>query len=82
MVQIKIYFIYFSELSLFYIFFRAIPLAIFQAEPGVKRHFLRKWLKSNELGDIDIRNVRSISLFLFLNVIIFIDNVIMCWTSH
>ena len=36
---------------------RAIPLAIFQAEPGVKRHFLRKWLKTHDLGDIDIRDV-------------------------
>lgn len=24
---------------------RAIPLAIFQSEPSVRRHFLRRWLK-------------------------------------
>ncbi|CAC5377738.1 POLE [Mytilus coruscus] len=36
---------------------RAIPLAIFQAEPGVKRHFLRKWLKTHDLGEIDIRDI-------------------------
>lgn len=36
---------------------RAIPLAIFQAEPGVRRHYLRKWLKSPSLDDFDIRTV-------------------------
>ena len=36
---------------------RAIPLAIFQAEPSVKKHFLRKWLKSSVIDDFDIRNV-------------------------
>lgn len=36
---------------------RAIPLAIFQAEPSVKKHFLRKWLKMPSLHDLDIRSV-------------------------
>ncbi len=36
---------------------RAIPLAIFQAESGVKKHFLRKWLKSSGLESFDIRSV-------------------------
>ncbi|RZF46596.1 hypothetical protein LSTR_LSTR002928 [Laodelphax striatellus] len=36
---------------------RAVPLAIFQAEPSVKRFFLRKWLKDNSLDNIDIRQV-------------------------
>lgn len=36
---------------------RAIPLAIFQAEPSVRRHFLRKWLKSSSLQDFDIRTI-------------------------
>ncbi|XP_059750084.1 DNA polymerase epsilon catalytic subunit A isoform X1 [Balaenoptera ricei] len=36
---------------------RAIPLAIFQAEPTVRKHFLRKWLKSSSLQDFDIRTV-------------------------
>lgn len=36
---------------------RAIPLAIFQAEPSVKKHFLRKWLKLPSLHDLDIRTV-------------------------
>ncbi|KAL7672483.1 hypothetical protein ACOME3_007367 [Neoechinorhynchus agilis] len=35
---------------------RAIPVAIFQAEPAIKRHFLRKWLKLPDLGNFDIRN--------------------------
>lgn len=38
---------------------RAIPTAIWKAEPAVMKHFLRKWLKSPGLdGDsLDIRNV-------------------------
>merc|ERR1719317_1370720 len=36
---------------------RAIPLAIFEAEPSVKRHYLRKWLKDNTMQDFDIRSV-------------------------
>ncbi len=38
-------------------YFRAIPLAIFQSEPGVKRHYLRKWLKDSSINDVDIREV-------------------------
>uniref|UniRef100_A0A1I8F643 DNA polymerase epsilon catalytic subunit n=1 Tax=Macrostomum lignano TaxID=282301 RepID=A0A1I8F643_9PLAT len=29
----------------------------FQAEPSVKRHFLRRWLKSPGLQDLDIRSI-------------------------
>eukprot|EP00731_Ephydatia_muelleri_P013540 Em0007g850a len=36
---------------------RAIPLAIFQAEPSIKKHYLRKWLKSTALDNFDIRSV-------------------------
>lgn len=36
---------------------RAIPLAIFQAEDAVKKHFLRKWLKDNSLYHFDIRDI-------------------------
>lgn len=36
---------------------RAIPLAIFQSEPSVKKHYLRKWLKSPGLFDFDIRTI-------------------------
>ncbi|CAL1292777.1 unnamed protein product [Larinioides sclopetarius] len=36
---------------------RAIPLAIFQAEPSVKKYYLRKWLKSPGLTDFDIRSI-------------------------
>nr|XP_022913041.1 DNA polymerase epsilon catalytic subunit A [Onthophagus taurus] len=36
---------------------RAIPLAIFQTEAAVQKHFLRKWLKDNSLSDINIRDV-------------------------
>nr|XP_023689121.1 DNA polymerase epsilon catalytic subunit A [Paramormyrops kingsleyae]XP_023689122.1 DNA polymerase epsilon catalytic subunit A [Paramormyrops kingsleyae]XP_023689123.1 DNA polymerase epsilon catalytic subunit A [Paramormyrops kingsleyae] len=36
---------------------RAIPLAIFQAEPSIKKHFLRKWLKMPSLHDLDIRSI-------------------------
>uniref|UniRef100_A0A182VPQ9 DNA polymerase epsilon catalytic subunit n=1 Tax=Anopheles minimus TaxID=112268 RepID=A0A182VPQ9_9DIPT len=36
---------------------RAIPLAIFQSEVSVRRHYLRRWLKDNTMGDADIRDV-------------------------
>ncbi|XP_017476166.1 PREDICTED: DNA polymerase epsilon catalytic subunit A isoform X2 [Rhagoletis zephyria] len=36
---------------------RAIPLAIFQSEPNVRRYHLRRWLKDNTMGDADIRDV-------------------------
>ncbi|XP_060536886.1 DNA polymerase epsilon catalytic subunit 1 [Cylas formicarius] len=36
---------------------RAIPLAIFQAEDAVQKHFLRKWLKDSSISDIDIRDI-------------------------
>ncbi|GAB0091005.1 DNA polymerase epsilon catalytic subunit [Sergentomyia squamirostris] len=36
---------------------RAIPLAIFQSEPSVRRHYLCRWLKDPSMGDADIRDV-------------------------
>uniref|UniRef100_A0A182JCC0 DNA polymerase epsilon catalytic subunit n=1 Tax=Anopheles atroparvus TaxID=41427 RepID=A0A182JCC0_ANOAO len=36
---------------------RAIPLVIFQSEVSVRRHYLRRWLKDNTMGDADIRDV-------------------------
>lgn len=37
---------------------RAIPLAIFQSESAVRRHYLRRWLKDSSIdGDIDIRQI-------------------------
>ncbi|CAL7943087.1 unnamed protein product [Xylocopa violacea] len=36
---------------------RAIPLAIFQSEPAIRRHYLRKWLKDPGLQNDDIRNI-------------------------
>ncbi|XP_017892120.1 DNA polymerase epsilon catalytic subunit A [Ceratina calcarata] len=36
---------------------RAIPLAIFQAEPTIRRHYLRKWLKDPSLQTDDIRSI-------------------------
>lgn len=36
---------------------RAVPIAIFQSEAGLKKHYLRKWLKDNSLGDEDIRSL-------------------------
>ena len=39
---------------------RAIPLAIFQAEPSVRKHYLRKWLKCSVLDDFDIRLVSMV----------------------
>lgn len=37
--------------------FRAIPLNIFQTEPSVKHHYLRRWLKDPSLSNFDIRNI-------------------------
>ena len=36
---------------------RAIPLAIFESEPAVRKHYLRRWLKDNTMTDFDIRKV-------------------------
>ena len=36
---------------------RAIPTAIFSTEPGVRKHFLRKWLKDSAMSDFDIRSI-------------------------
>ncbi|KAM0786880.1 hypothetical protein ACM66B_002305 [Microbotryomycetes sp. NB124-2] len=36
---------------------RAVPVAIFSAEPNVKKHFLRKWLKDNALTDFELRSI-------------------------
>lgn len=33
------------------------PLAIFQAEESVKRHYLRRWLKDTSVKDFDIRQI-------------------------
>lgn len=47
---------------------RAIPLAIFQAEPSVRKHYLRKWLKSPSLQDFNIRAVSEASLQVSLHL--------------
>ena len=37
---------------------RTIPLAIFQADPATRVHFLKKWTKqSNIMEDVNIRDV-------------------------
>eukprot|EP00752_Nemacystus_decipiens_P002463 g2319.t1 len=36
---------------------RAVPTAIFSAEPAVKKHYLRKWLKDPAMEDFDIRGI-------------------------
>ncbi|XP_020776588.1 DNA polymerase epsilon catalytic subunit A [Boleophthalmus pectinirostris] len=43
---------------------RAIPLAIFQAETSVRKHFLRKWLKMPSLHDLDIRSIVDWSYYI------------------
>ena len=35
---------------------RAIPLAIFQAEPSVCKHYLKKWLKAQSASELEVRN--------------------------
>ena len=46
------------------VFHRAVPLAIFQAEPSVKRHYLRRWLKDTALKDFDIRQILDWSYYI------------------
>ncbi|KAF0723385.1 hypothetical protein Ae201684_017725 [Aphanomyces euteiches] len=36
---------------------RAVPSAIFSAEPAVKKHFLRKWCRDPSLTDLDVRSL-------------------------
>ncbi|CAM9928414.1 unnamed protein product [Ectocarpus fasciculatus] len=36
---------------------RAVPTAIFSAEPAVKKHYLRKWLKDPAMENFDIRAI-------------------------
>lgn len=38
---------------------RAIPLAIFQSEPSVRRHFLRRWLKGKRSMSFFFMNIRK-----------------------
>lgn len=52
---------------------RAIPLAIFQAEPSVKKHYLRKWLKSPSLENFDIRNVSHYLVVVVLFVVVYLS---------
>ncbi|RNA10734.1 DNA polymerase epsilon catalytic subunit A [Brachionus plicatilis] len=35
---------------------RAIPIAIFQAEPSVCKHYLKKWLKAQSNAELEVRN--------------------------
>ncbi|KAJ2836120.1 DNA polymerase epsilon catalytic subunit [Coemansia sp. 'formosensis'] len=36
---------------------RAVPVAIFAAEPTIRRQFLRRWLRDSALEDADIRDI-------------------------
>lgn len=36
---------------------RAVPIAIFSAEEGIKRTYLRKWLKDSSLTNFDLRSI-------------------------
>ncbi len=35
---------------------RAIPIAIFQAEPSVCKHYLKKWLRAQSNSELEVRN--------------------------
>ncbi|ENN78133.1 hypothetical protein HUJ04_004474 [Dendroctonus ponderosae] len=43
---------------------RAIPLAIFQAEEAIQKHYLRKWLKDSSINDLDIREILDWSYYI------------------
>lgn len=36
---------------------RAVPVAIFSAEPSIRQHFLRKWLRDSSLLDFSLRSI-------------------------
>ncbi|KAJ2559538.1 DNA polymerase epsilon catalytic subunit [Coemansia sp. RSA 1933] len=36
---------------------RAVPVAIFSADPATKRQFLRRWLRDSTLDNVDIRDI-------------------------
>ena len=43
---------------------RAVPVAIFNADPAVKKNFLRKWLKDNGLVTFELRDVLDWSYYI------------------
>lgn len=43
---------------------RAIPLAIFQAEETVQKHYLRKWLKDSSISEVEIRDILDWSYYI------------------
>ncbi|CAM9478652.1 unnamed protein product [Pylaiella littoralis] len=43
---------------------RAVPTAIFSAEPAVKKHYLRKWLKDPGMEDFGIRSLLDWTYYL------------------
>ena len=43
---------------------RAVPVAIFSAEPEIKRHYLRKWLRDPAMIDFDIRTILDWNYYL------------------
>jgi DNA polymerase epsilon subunit 1 len=43
---------------------RAVPVAIFSAEPEIKRHYLRKWLRDPAMSDFDIRTILDWNYYL------------------
>lgn len=51
---------------------RAIPLAIFQAEPSVKKHYLRKWLKNSTIDNFDIRAVSVFSCLMKYRILVLV----------
>lgn len=44
-------------IQLIFFYCRAIPLAIFQAEEAVQKHYLRKWLKDASINVVNIRDL-------------------------
>ncbi|KAG0139468.1 hypothetical protein CROQUDRAFT_111607 [Cronartium quercuum f. sp. fusiforme G11] len=42
---------------------RAVPVAIFSAEPSIQQHYLRKWLKDNSLVDLSLRSILDWSYY-------------------
>lgn len=43
---------------------RAVPVAIFSADPTTKRHYLQKWLKDSSLTDFELRSILDWSYYI------------------
>ena len=61
---------------------RAIPLAIFQAEDSVQRHYIKKWTKETNMDDFDIRNIIDWQYYFEVSFRKFLFSTIISTSNH